>query len=150
MQQNVPMPFLLLALGLLIGAYTLYRFFTTASVEQIKNFFATSGIITLTLALLLLALTRRFPLALVILIITFPLIWKFVKNHYLTDKKQENPSSGPMTQAEAFKILGLEESASESEITDAYKRLMQKVHPDNQGTDWMAAKLNQARDFLLK
>lgn len=143
------MPFLLLILGLLIGVYTLYRFFTTASVEQIKNFFSTSGIIGLILVLLLLAVTRRFPLALVLLIISFPLIWKFVKIHYFADKKQETPSSGVMTKIEALKILGLSEGASESDIAEAYKRLMQKVHPDNHGTDWMAAKLNQARDTLL-
>ena len=60
------------------------------------------------------------------------------------------PQSGKMTRVEALEILGLSDPADPGTIEDAYKRLMMKVHPDQQGSDWMAAKLNQARDLLLK
>lgn len=144
------MPYLLLVAGLLIGAYALYRFFATANVDQIKTFFSGTAVAVIIVVLLVLALTRKLPLALVLLVITFPFIWKFIRARLKTDKTQQSPSSAPMTKDEALKILGLSEGASEDDINEAYKRLMQKVHPDNQGTDWMAAKLNAARDLLLK
>lgn len=54
-----------------------------------------------------------------------------------------------LSREEALEVLGLEEGASEKEITDAYRRLMAQVHPDKGGSDWMAAKLNAARRTLL-
>ena len=54
-----------------------------------------------------------------------------------------------MSRAEALDILGLEEGASEDEIEAAYKGLIVKNHPDQGGTDWLAARLNEARDILL-
>ena len=54
-----------------------------------------------------------------------------------------------MSRAEALDILGLEEGASETDIETAYKALIVKNHPDQGGTDWLAARLNEARDILL-
>ena len=54
-----------------------------------------------------------------------------------------------MSRAEALDILGLEEGASEIDIEAAYKALIVKNHPDQGGTDWLAARLNEARDILL-
>ena len=64
---------------------------------------------------------------------------------------QESPlaSRGPMSRAEALDIFGLEEGASADEIEEAYKTLIMKNHPDQGGTDWLAARLNEARDTLL-
>lgn len=59
------------------------------------------------------------------------------------------PSKQAMSRAEALDILGLEEGASEDEIEAAYKGLIVKNHPDQGGTDWLAARLNEARDILL-
>ena len=53
------------------------------------------------------------------------------------------------SRAEALDILGLEEGASEDEIEAAYKGLIVKNHPDQGGTDWLAARINEARDILL-
>ncbi len=54
-----------------------------------------------------------------------------------------------LSRQEALEVLGLEEGASEKEISEAYRRLMAQVHPDKGGSDWMAAKLNAARRTLL-
>jgi len=54
-----------------------------------------------------------------------------------------------MDVAQALEILGLQAGASRSEIDAAYKALMVKNHPDQGGTDWLAARLNEARDTLL-
>ena len=54
-----------------------------------------------------------------------------------------------MARAEALDILGLQEGATADEIEAAYKTLIVKNHPDQGGTDWLAARLNEARDILL-
>jgi hypothetical protein len=60
------------------------------------------------------------------------------------------PKGGPMDRAEALAVLGLAEGADEAEIRAAHRRLMQAAHPDHGGSDWLAARVNQARDLLLR
>ncbi len=55
-----------------------------------------------------------------------------------------------MSRAEALSILGLDEGAGEADIRAAYKRLMQKVHPDVGGSNRLAQLLGEAKDALLK
>ena len=59
----------------------------------------------------------------------------------------EDPSS--MTKSQAYEVLGLKPDASEEEIVDAHRKLIQKNHPDRGGSDFIAAKINQAKDVLL-
>jgi hypothetical protein len=54
-----------------------------------------------------------------------------------------------MTREEAYRILGLESDADAAEIKAAHHRLMLKFHPDQGGSAWFAARINEARDLLM-
>ena len=58
-------------------------------------------------------------------------------------------SQTAMSHKQACDILGIEPNASKEEISKAHKRMMQKVHPDRGGSDYLAAQINQAKDTLL-
>src|SRR6516162_4370382 len=59
------------------------------------------------------------------------------------------PTSGDMTVEEAYAILGLAPGADTEAIKEAHRRLMVKLHPDHGGSDYLATKINRARDVLL-
>ena len=65
--------------------------------------------------------------------------------------QQESTSSSfsDLSDEEALKILGLESGAAKEDIGKAHKRLMQRLHPDRGGSDYLAAKINAAKDQLI-
>lgn len=148
------MPYLLLALALILALYGLTRFILAANARQVIALALSALILAVTVALFLLALTGRLPAALALLAALWPIgagLWVRYKRGR-TGKNRAGPPPAPggnLTRAEALAILGLPETADENAIRTAHKTLIMKLHPDQDGSAWLATRINQARDTLL-
>ena len=92
---------------------------------------------------------KRSPAGIVALIAGLVLLGIGVRN------RKSGPRPAParqpgLSRAEAAEILGVAPDASRQEITAAHRRLMLRLHPDQGGSDWLANRINSARDRLLR
>ena len=78
---------------------------------------------------------------------------RWLLNAYIARRFGNRAEAPPTVDAteedEAWRILGLDKGSSREDILRAHKRLMQRLHPDRGGNDYLAAKVNAARDRLL-
>ena len=160
-------------LWLVLGGLTLFLFlgglraFERASVTTIKSLLLwIAALAGLTLALLL-VLTGREGIVFGALVMFGPLIWNRWRAAHQgggatgaqgSAQGGDAGRAGPgprrrgatMTREEAYQVLGLAPGATEAEIRAAHHRLMRTAHPDAGGSDWLAARINMARDILLE
>jgi DnaJ homolog subfamily C member 19 len=155
-------------LWLVLGAATLLLFlgglraFEQASVATIKSLVIWIVALAGASLALLLVLTGREAIAIGALTFLGPLIWSRWRAVHPTGlgagartsstgggQQTRARSSGTMSKQEAYEVLGLAPGASEADIRAAHHRLMRTAHPDSGGSDWLAARINMARDILL-
>ncbi|MCB1679726.1 MAG: DnaJ domain-containing protein [Halioglobus sp.] len=74
---------------------------------------------------------------------------RFPGETHFGEQNAASDSGGNMARKEALAVLGLDETATEEDIVNAHRKLMQKLHPDRGGNDYLAAKINRAKDVLL-
>ncbi|HEY4926161.1 MAG TPA: DnaJ domain-containing protein [Roseiarcus sp.] len=67
-----------------------------------------------------------------------------------SDARGGRSGTGSMTAEEAYQVLGLPHGADAEEIARAHRSLMKKLHPDHGGSTSLAARVNQAKDVLLR
>jgi DnaJ-domain-containing protein 1 len=142
------MPYILLIIGLVIAGASLYRFFLKASAKQVKALLLSILALAIFLASIILAVSGRLPAAIAILVALWPLAVSWLRNKKKTEPS-EPPSKTQLTIEEAYEVLGLSHGASTKEIQSAYINLMKKLHPDQAGSDWIAKKINAAKELLL-
>ncbi len=61
-----------------------------------------------------------------------------------------NGASRAISIEEAYLVLGLNPGATRDEVQAAHRNLMKRFHPDQGGSTYIAAKVNEAKDVLLK
>lgn len=150
---------LLIPLILLVIAFVMARRYiaSSKSLEQKKSRKITLALGVFAIVMVVLALFHRMHWVGAVLATLAPLariILTSALDHFRKTKTSPAASasgtSSKMSEEEALQVLGLKKPFTQEEVIDAHRKLMQKIHPDRGGNDYLAARINEAKEFLLK
>ena len=151
---------LILLLAALFAAYYWWLRYKKSPPGKRRGLLLRSAFWTLLGLLVILAVTGRMHWIAVAVAAVIPVfkgllaialrVLPFLNLRKTASAAQKNPpQTANLTEQEAWQVLGLEPGASRDEIVAAHKRLIQKLHPDRGGNDYLAARINQAKELLL-
>jgi hypothetical protein len=160
---------LILLLGIILFAFFIIRKFLSTPAQEITNIIKKIGGVLLIIGIILLVTTGKLNglIAVAGILVAFfvkqiPYILRYFPQLYsvwmmINKGNQQQPGyrktsakSKNMSEDEARDVLGITSSASKEEIIMAHRKLMQKMHPDRGGSNYLAAKINQAKKVLLQ
>lgn len=156
------MAFAYFSFGLLIVLvlHYVFKFFATAEpsrIRQISRYLFFSFLILTIFFLFRIGLVYHAEI-LAFFTVVIPLAQRLLIMHTIYNQSRSrggerassSSSAGAMTVKEACEILEVDETATPKDIKEAHHRMIQKNHPDQGGSTYLASKINQARDVLLK
>jgi hypothetical protein len=129
---------------LVVFGFLLLFFLYLGATGRLQGFFALLGLLIALLVRMLPSLIRYAPY--------LHRLWmEYTGRQYYSSQNKNNKSTAKddMTHTEAYDILGIKPGATKDEIIAAHRKLMQKMHPDRGGSDYLAAKINAAKKKLL-
>ena len=123
--------------------------------RKLRRYVLIGGVLVVALALLRFGLPHLAAMfggliALITLLSRLMAVAPLFRMFHTQKMHRASKTATSMTAEEARKILGVGPEASNAEIKAAYHALMQKLHPDAGGNDYLASQLNQAKEVLLK
>lgn len=136
-----------------IAGWFLWRVAKGGMASADRNVTAIKIIVWLGLAAVLFA-ARLWPLAFMVLLAAGGVMAIEMWRSNTIDKEMGSrevtqPPKQKMLIEEAAAVLGVDKDASADEITAAFRKLISQIHPDKGGTDYLAAKINEARDVMM-
>jgi hypothetical protein len=146
------MPFLIGAFGIVL-LILLFRIGITTEPKKLARLSRYTAIGVLSALSIFLGVTERWAPA----IFLAGVAWFLLQGGRLwpagrpdeRDVPRSEPSTSRMSRAEALRVLGLQEGATADEIRAAHRKLILNNHPDKGGSDYLASKINEAKDVLL-
>ncbi len=157
-----------LLLMVLALVFVLMRWFLKTPAQEVAKTIKKSGWIILAGIFIVLALSGKLNWLIALASVVFAAIsrllpvllryapqlqrlwqWFYRQKQQSQAGQNQKMHSGNMSREQAYEILGLKPGASEQAIIQAHRQLMQKLHPDRGGSDFLAAQINLAKKTLL-
>jgi len=146
------MPLIILGLIALIVVVAFLRLGAGRDPGFLMRLARPAGIAVLVVLTLFFALTERWIPAVFLAGIGWSLYTRgraVPEGWFPRDEPKPRDTGLRMSSDEALKILGLAPGAGTDAVRAAHKRLIMQNHPDRGGSDYLAAKINEAKDVLL-